>query len=166
MKNCTGCGRSLVGKNNARGMCTACYANWRRRRPGRCAYCGGAITDERIATNERTHDACLAKRRALWTTYRLRVIQGYGGACACCGLHDERFLSIDHVFNNGNEHRRENGGGNRWLMIEIIKRGFPPEYQLLCFNCNCAKSTNGGVCPHEEDRLAQEVAALTAASAS
>ncbi len=81
------------------------------------------------------------------------MIRGYGGVCVCCGLDDERFLTIDHVFNNGNEHRRALGGGNRRIMLEILNRGFPSEYQILCFNCNCAKSTNGGVCPHEEDRL-------------
>lgn len=84
----------------------------------------------------------------------MRIINGYGCRCACCGLGDERFLTIDHVNNNGNRHRAELGGGNRRLLLQIINQGFPPEFQLLCFNCNCAKSTNGGVCPHEEDRRA------------
>jgi hypothetical protein len=138
----------------ARKRCTGCYATWRRLQPGRCRYCGGTVSPERPASNGRTHDSCLERRRQLWHTYRLRIVEGYGGRCSCCGLADERFLTIDHVNNNGNQHRRELGGGNRRIFIEILKRGFPPDFQLLCFNCNCAKSTNGGVCPHEADRRA------------
>ena len=138
----------------ARKRCTGCYATWRRKQPGRCRYCGGQICQDRPATNGRTHDSCLKRRRELWGEYRLRIINGYGGLCACCGLGDERFLTIDHVNNNGRQHRAELGGGNRRLLLEIINRRFPPDFQLLCFNCNCAKSTNGGICPHEEDRQA------------
>lgn len=152
MKICSDCPKSLAGKNSARGRCTGCYAKWRRSQPGRCCYCGGSITSERMAINGRSHDACLERRRQLWHSYRLQVVEGYGGHCACCGLGDERFLTIDHVNNNGNQHRRELGGGNRRILGDIIRQGFPPEYQLLCFNCNCAKSTNGGMCPHEADR--------------
>lgn len=138
----------------ARKRCTACYATWRRMQPGRCRYCGGVISAERPAASGKTHDSCLKRRRELWGEYRMRIVNGYGGRCACCGLSDERFLTIDHVNNNGNQHRAELGGGNRRLLLLIIQQEFPPEFQLLCFNCNCAKSTNGGVCPHEEDRRA------------
>jgi hypothetical protein len=35
------------------------------------------------------------------------------------------------------------------MMLEIIKNNFPPEFQILCFNCNLGRSRSGGVCPHE-----------------
>lgn len=50
-----------------------------------------------------------ARRRRL----RAEVIAAYGGRCACCGEATPEFLSIDHVNNDGAQHRREiNGGGS------------------------------------------------------
>ena len=33
----------------------------------------------------------------------------YGGACACCGEREFRFLTLDHIENNGSKLRRETG---------------------------------------------------------
>lgn len=79
------------------------------------------------------------------------VISHYGGKCACRGCGESRigFLTIDHVNGGGARHRSQVGGGvifYRWL----IKNNFPPGFQVLCFNCNCGRQTNGGVCPHEQ----------------
>ena len=95
--------------------------------------------------------------RAQLATYRVRtkayhkqrhqelkaeVIARYGGQCACCGEASLCFLTIDHVHNDGNEHRGSQGrmkGASiyRWLKTE----GFPQDgrFQVLCYNCNCAK---------------------------
>ena len=27
----------------------------------------------------------------------------------------------------------------------------PDTIQILCFNCNCGRARNGGICPHETD---------------
>lgn len=131
----------------AQGLCTAGYARWRRNQPGRCRYCGGDLTS-RPAANGRTHDRCLANRRQLWATYRDQILDAYGARCLCCGESEPRFLTIDHVNGDGRQHRLELGGSNRRLLLDIIRRGFPAEYQVLCFNCNCGRQRNGGVCPH------------------
>jgi hypothetical protein len=50
--------------------------------------------------------------------------------------------------NGGNKHRRQIGGCGyfyRWLR----KNGFPPGFQVLCYNCNQGKALGGGVCPHQ-----------------
>lgn len=83
------------------------------------------------------------------------VIAHYGGKCACCGETERLFLSIDHINNDGAEHRRSinpkavsNGKGvgvYHWLR----KNGYPEGFQVLCMNCNCGKARNGGVCPHQ-----------------
>ncbi|MBA7662760.1 hypothetical protein ES703_70793 [subsurface metagenome] len=69
--------------------------------------------------------------------------------CACCGESDIRFLSIDHINGNGNQHRKKIGctsGENfyRWL----IREGMPEGYQVLCYNCNMARAFYG-TCPHQ-----------------
>ncbi len=83
------------------------------------------------------------------------VYNAYGGyVCNCCGETEPSFLSVDHVNNDGNRHRRATGfGTRRWsgkkIYSLIIDDGFPPDYQILCMNCNWGKARNGGVCPHK-----------------
>jgi hypothetical protein len=83
---------------------------------------------------------------------RQQVIEAYGSACACCDERTPEFLTIDHVNNDGAAHRREVGRSAR-MCLDIVRRGFPPDFQLLCWNCNGAKGAYG-VCPHERDRQA------------
>ncbi len=77
---------------------------------------------------------------------RLRVIEGYGGKCACCGETEPVFLCLDHVDGNGSHERRKTS--NASIYARVIKLGFPPEYQILCANCNLAKERPEG-CPHQ-----------------
>jgi hypothetical protein len=141
---CDACGQEKRIK--ARDRCDNCYAKWRRAQPGRCAYCGGPLDGEAGPT----HDRCLAQRREIWHTYRDRIFDAYGALCACCGEDCRVMLTIDHVNGGGNDHRRSLGGGNRREILQIINAGFPPDYQILCYNCNFARAKNGGVCPHLE----------------
>jgi len=78
---------------------------------------------------------------------RSKLIAGYGGMCACCGETEPNFLELDHV----------NGGGSKHFKVrkpdsvyrDAVRAGFPPEYQLLCSNCNRGRQRNGGICPHQ-----------------
>jgi len=76
------------------------------------------------------------------------AIDAYGGFCACCGETEPKFLQLDHMNNDGAEHRRQIKGVRLgpWLR----RRGYPEGFQVLCANCNFAKHTNGGMCPHQE----------------
>jgi hypothetical protein len=90
-----------------------------------------------------------AERRKVVTK---EVMAEYGGKCVCCGEANLGFLTIDHVYGNGTQHRKEIFGDRkagihmyRWLK----KQGFPKEgYQVMCFNCNLGRQRNGGSCPH------------------
>jgi len=84
---------------------------------------------------------------------KTKVISHYGGKCACCGEGRIQFLTIDHVNNDGAEHRKQISsckGGSRFYQW-LIKNNFPeePKLQLLCWNCNLAKKIYG-ICPHQE----------------
>lgn len=91
------------------------------------------------------------QQRVYDLSVKRKIIEAYGSKCACCNETTIEFLTIDHVNNDGAEDRKKNGnktGGKlyRWL----IKNNFPKEnYQLLCFNCNCAKGYLG-YCPHNK----------------
>ncbi len=89
--------------------------------------------------------------------YKLKkiVFEHYGAVCDCCGENEVRFLTIDHINNDGAEHRKEVAAGAvffKWIIIN----NFPNTVRILCFNCNSGRYHNGGVCPHEE-RLADIV---------
>jgi len=80
------------------------------------------------------------------------VIDAYGGRCACCGEDNPVFLSVDHINNDGNLHRKKGGGMGSSLYKWLIKRNFPKDnFQLLCHNCNRGKHLNGGICPHQQE---------------
>jgi hypothetical protein len=82
------------------------------------------------------------------------VFAHYGEQCACCGEKERLFLTIDHVTNNGAEHRRslpgQIGKGGSSFFDWLVRKGFPEGFQTLCRNCNWGKHANGGVCPHQE----------------
>lgn len=79
---------------------------------------------------------------------RAEMLAAYGAACACCGERQRLFLDLDHVENDGAEHRRE-VGNNTQVMVQLRAQGWPRgRFQLLCCNCNQGKARNGGVCPH------------------
>jgi hypothetical protein len=89
------------------------------------------------------------ERRPLYVReLKRKVFDAYGNHCKCCGEENASFLSIDHVYGGGRKHRQAVGGGVM-VLLDIIKSGFPDDYQILCFNCNLGRNINGGICPHE-----------------
>lgn len=79
--------------------------------------------------------------------FRREVLGAYGGKCTCCGEATFEFLTIDHINNDGAQHRKE--VGESWAIYRWLKKqGYPDGFQVLCFNCNCAKQFSGQ-CPHQ-----------------
>jgi hypothetical protein len=82
------------------------------------------------------------------------VMQHYGNCmCACCGESHLEFLAIDHVNGGGRKHRKEirsKGGCHFYLWLR--RNGYPEGYQVLCHNCNLAKSCFG-ICPHKKVKV-------------
>lgn len=105
--------------------------------------------DFKKKSNERT--------LAIYHKIRHDVIMAYGGyECVCCGETEPAFMTIDHINNDGAEHRNSlgfsdgNGKGAtgkfyRWLR----DNNYPEGIQVLCFNCNIGKFRNKGICPHK-----------------
>ena len=78
------------------------------------------------------------------------VYDYYGAICVCCGEADPIFLTIDHINNDGAKHRKKLGNSrcsSDAVYRSIIRNGFPDTFQILCMNCNWAKSRGG--CPHQ-----------------
>lgn len=91
-----------------------------------------------------------------------QVFDHYGRVCACCGETEESFLTIDHVNNDGAAHRKALGnrqGAGPRLYLDIIRRGFPADFEVACYNCNCGRAKTKGVCAHKRKK-ASDVAML------
>lgn len=80
---------------------------------------------------------------------RLKVLNHYGAKCACCGETQMEFLAVDHKNNDGNKHRKEIGYVN--IYAWIIRNKYPTTFQILCHNCNLARSFYGE-CPHNRKK--------------
>ncbi len=91
-------------RERAAGMCSKCLA--------RPAEIGNLC--------QRCHD--YQKRYA--DKLRDEVFSVYGGSCVVCGESCPAFLAIDHIDNDGADHRRVSGGGHR-LYQWLRKNGFP-----------------------------------------
>lgn len=87
---------------------------------------------------------------------RIDAFNAYGGPeCVCCGENTIEFLELDHINNDGAEHRRElkKSGKWNWIYRWVKRNNYPVGFQVLCCNCNRAKWLYGQ-CPHEVDDYA------------
>jgi hypothetical protein len=60
--------------------------------------------------------------------------------CALCGEKHIEFLVLDHINNDGAEHRRTTKKVTDGLMRLLIKQNFPPGLRVLCQGCNAKPS--------------------------
>lgn len=102
---------------------------------------------------ERTRDERAEAARQRNEARRTRMIAAYGGECACCGITEPRFLTLDHTNGGGgNERRAINGGvggGNSRIIVRLEREGWPQDgrYRILCWNCQWGWRMGG--CPHQ-----------------
>jgi hypothetical protein len=73
---------------------------------------------------------------------RLRFLEMYGMSCKCCGETILEFLTIDHL-----APETKNGETGRGAYLTALKEYRPDLYQVMCYNCNCAR--RHGICPHK-----------------
>lgn len=113
-------------------------------------------TPEYKAKHRENQNACRAadvniartKGREYNKKIKYEVLTRYSGIvgvpiCAYpyCEIVDIDMLCVDHIDNNGNEHRRgiKKVGGGRAIYMWIKKNNFPSGFQVLCWNHNAKK---------------------------
>jgi len=94
-------------------------------------------------------DRCIEATKKCYRRLKCEIYAAYGGSiCACCRETEPAFLTIDHINNDGAEHRRQVGMG--WYFLRWLKtNNYPPGFQILCHNCQWGKRTYG-MCPHQK----------------
>jgi hypothetical protein len=96
------------------------------------------------------HDLCPHVSTCAISEDLNKVLSVYGRSCACCSEGNPRFLTVDHVNNDGAEHRRVIGDTD--VIGWLIREDFPKNgFQILCWNCNVGKAINRGTCPHHKE---------------
>lgn len=173
MRKCTKCGlekpleqfRKVGIKDYRAHECKECTSN-------RLKAWSSANVERKKANRRRYHkenrDEIIAKvkewvrenpekrqRNARAYYYRLQdeCITAYGGyECKCCGETEPMFLTIDHVNDDGAQHRKELGRKAAGIRLYqwLKANGYPGGFQVLCSNCNHGRYRNGGVCPHKQ----------------
>jgi len=101
---------------------------------------------------QRNKAAVIARTSERNRQTKLKVLTALGGKCACCGEATPEFLTLDHINGDGAEHRKRLTGHARASSVriyrEVLRMGCPPDqFQVLCWNCNCAIGL-WGFCPH------------------
>ncbi len=106
--------------------------------------------EKRATFRAENRDLLNRRERESYARLRTLILDTYGRRCACCGEDEPLFLELDHVDNDGAQHRRMIGSSAKQLYTEVKRQGFPKgKYQLLCANCNQGKKRGGGICPHK-----------------
>ena len=113
--------------NGLRWLCRSCTSTYRK--PYR--------------NKERDRKALYRYRRYI----KLEVLKHYGSTCKVCGEANTKILTLDHINNNGAQHRRDiakksKGGIDMWMWV--YRNKFPEGFQILCYNCNCGKQHGYG----------------------
>lgn len=153
---CKRCKRPHTDKTMACADCLATARGQDRKKyarakvDGRCHACNRPLDVTGVMCG-----SCTGKRRLERLRVKRACFDAYGGArCSCCGEETPEFLTLDHIAGNGAAERRkilqDAAAATGIAFYRRLKRlGFPPGYQVHCFNCNCAKR-GGAICPHQE----------------
>lgn len=110
-------------------------------------------TTKKWRKTSRGHTLMLAATRRSNAKLKKRIIEKYGGECACCGETEIVFLTIDHIKNDGAERRRKGELCGQKLYRWLRPRKRMKRFQVLCWNCNTGKYHNGGICPHQRPKM-------------
>ena len=72
--------------------------------------------------------------------------------CRCCGENSFiEFLTIDHIDGRAHLPKEQKNLKAHGLISWLTRKNYPEGFQILCYNCNVAKSDNKE-CPHLEMR--------------
>jgi hypothetical protein len=144
MRICARCGSEIIGRRSNAIYCSVkCSQSaqtlaYNRRNPG-------LAVERTMRWRKANPEWVKAYDRKLHARDRAAVLDHYGNACACCGEMTPEFLTVDHINDDGAEHRR---AGVTRIYRWLVKNNYPDGFQLLCWNCNAAKQFSNG-CPHQ-----------------
>lgn len=118
-----------------------------------CTICGKVAPRPGKKTCQLCQDMAYIRTKRYREKARQVIREHYGRICECCGEANDKFLTIDHINNDGSKQRKSFSSEQNFYhhVAQRIKAGnAPTDLRLLCFNCNSGRQLNGGICPHQE----------------
>ncbi len=122
--------RKFRKKRLTAGLCGRCYVRPLTKNSSR--HCETCLKAHRLKEIERFYKC----RLACWTAY--------GGKCVCCGTTNTKYFQLDHVNNDGSDHRHNAHIRGGAIYTWAFRNEFPNTLQILCANCHQAKTIYGG----------------------
>ena len=134
--------RPEVKARNKKRQQTPEYKAWKKQ------YHKEYVKKNRLELSKKTKERNLKVKEEVLGHYSKKLSNSDVPCCNCCGEHEFLiFLSIDHITDRKNITHGKGYWGSQ--MYRYLRRnGYPPGYQVLCINCNSAKS-DSGICPHK-----------------
>ena len=134
--------RPEVKARNKKRRQTSEYKAWKKQ------YHKEYVKKNRLELNKKTSERNQKVKHEVLSHYSKKLSNSDVPCCNCCGEHEFLiFLSIDHITNRKNTtHGRDDTGTKLYRYLR--RNGYPSGYQVLCINCNSAKS-DSGICPHK-----------------
>ena len=91
----------------------------------------------------------LELKKEVFSHYSKKLSNSDIPCCACCGENKFLiFLTIDHIKGRDDLPDKEKNLVGTALYAYLKRNNYPPKYQVLCINCNSAKS-DFDECPHK-----------------
>jgi hypothetical protein len=109
---------------------------------------GKYYSRENQSDNLRRNICEFCRKDRLYAKFRYFFFKEFDFKCQCCGESDIRFLTLEHV--------QQDGYKDRGLSpIQLYRKAFEEKYDrskwsCLCWNCNCA-TNHHKICPHKSD---------------
>jgi hypothetical protein len=97
---------------------------------------------EKYRSENKEKNHTYGKKRNL--KIKTNFIEMYGNKCACCGEKQIEFLTLDHI----DYSKKGKGETGSKAYMKALAEYRPDLYQVLCYNCNCAR--RHGICPHKK----------------
>ena len=159
--SCSKCGIEMVQKIKNRHVCKKCIAKYQREYMRLHRAKNPHLERQRLEKRKQNPEWVEHERRRgreYWSKLRHEAIMAYGGyRCARCGETEPKFLTLDHIFNDGSAHRKEIGNRGSGIFKWLRDHQYPAGFQILCMNCNHGKALNQGICPHKAPYCENEV---------
>lgn len=154
MKQCSKClglqpesafPKNKRGKNGLRRWCKTCVGKyqicWREKNRGRrqeyAAKYYRLNREKYLGQHKKNSEVNNLKAQINRQKIKQEAFLHYGTKCVWCNESDIVVLTIDHINNNGGEHRRRLKG--RKIYDWLKDNGYPDGFQVLCRNCNWKK---------------------------
>ena len=112
-----------------------------------CSRCGAEKPKSEYNRRVRSSDGlqsycktCTAEEgHRTFVKLKRKAFAAYGGPrCTNCGQDFFEVLTLDHINNDGAEHRKKVGSGHR-VYYDLQRREWPEGHQVLCYDCNGLK---------------------------